>query len=797
MLKRANLGRRQHLEQLGTNIPSIFFRLTSIHPYPISRRCLPSTALARRADSPRLHQSGTPATGSNLFTRKETAKILNPHTHLPVELLSSLLSQFPDNEAALPRIRAAPILLKHLLNANDTRHLAQLICCSPAPHHAIRVLQLGHLIGGKYKQNAYEGVAHHLAELSRWDLVLPVVSLGQEHMQSTTRRLMNWRVRALVELERHDVLRGVLSEFQKLQLQPDRRTFHLLISGCIRNRDLVGAKGLLHKMDSAGIPSDASTHVIIAKYYRAFGYNNQMQEHTLHVLPNVGEKTAAVVLNSLIQLRLDANDIRGALELLLLFHGATVTPIFDIVSGILSRQDGDDSLSRHDSADTILPDAETYSIFINYLTSKHELSRAIDVFIAMSSQGISPTAETVTSLIHLLFASGQGRTALRMVADMCQDHSTRHLFSQMLPSDAVVDPPLNVNGILPTTRVFNALLRGLLPICGIECIETVLKIMHANGVPPNASTMETLISHLARSGTHRLTQLVRILRKLTSPDIQPSLKSLHAILSSAIRHERFLTFGSGWNTIAAKFSRNRQETLRDLPQHGSHPEPFDPVGGVLFSHPHQLRPVVENLAKRCVKVDSAAAGLRMKYEAANKLDIESAQDVFRMLLGRGLQPSPYHFSALMEGYTRLGEMQAAKDLLKSAADVGVEANVVMFTILIAGYARQGNPEHAVRTFQAMVGANVRPDIASIDAVASSFFAVGAYLMARRTLITLWPYVEPFPERLRSVSLKELVKEFRSVQANRRVLREHLAKAEQARIRRQLVRLLKQWRTFSE
>uniref|UniRef100_A0A0W0G2L1 Pentatricopeptide repeat-containing protein n=1 Tax=Moniliophthora roreri TaxID=221103 RepID=A0A0W0G2L1_MONRR len=794
MLRRANLGRRQHLVQV-TNIPSIFFRLTSFQPYPILRRCLPSTALAHRSDSPRPHQSGAHATGPNLLEIKDTAQTPKLHPYLPIELLSSLLSQSPDDKAALARIRAAPSLLRHLVDRNDARKLAEAISHSPAPHHAIRVLRLGHIVGGEYKQNAYETVAYQLAELNRWDLVLSVVSLGREHTQKTTTRLLNWRVRALVELDRHDVLREVLAEFREHQLQPNRRTFHLLISGCIRNRDLDGAKALLQKMEKAGIPTDASTHVIIIRYYRTFGFNPTIHEHTLQVLPDIGEAAAAVILNSLIQLRLDAGDVKGSLEILSLFNYTAVAPILKIVSGVVSRQDGgDSSLPDTMNSKSLLPNAETYSIFINYLTSKRELSRAVDVFSAFSSQGIMPTAETVTSLIHLLFASSQGATALKMVADMCKSHSTLYSFSSLLPMDSAIEPPLNTARIAPTTRVFNALLKGLLKTSGIDCIEIMLRIMRVNGISPNASTVETLITHLAHSGYNRPSQLVRLLRKLTYPDIQPSLKHLHAILSAIIRHERFLGFGKGWNSIAAKFSRKRRESPRYSSQDSPPPEPFDPLGGIPFSL--QMKPILRSLAERNIKVDSAAAGLRMKHEAVNKLNVENARDVFKMLLARGLQPNAYHFSALIEGYARLGELQAAKDMLKSAADVGVEVNVVMFTILIAGYARQGNPEQAVRTFQAMVGANIRPDIASIDAVASAFFAVGAYLMARRTLITLWTYIEPFPEHLRSVTLKQLAIEFRSIRSDRRVVQKPLTKAEQVRMRRKLVLLLKAWKTFS-
>jgi len=171
--------------------------------------------------------------------------------------------------------------------------------------------------------------------------------------------------------------------------------------------------------------------------------------------------------------------------------------------------------------------------------------------------------------------------------------------------------------------------------------------------------------------------------------------------------------------------------------------------------------------------------------------MDAAQDVFDLLLARGIQPNEYHFSALMEGYTRKGDVSSAVDILEAATRVGIKPNRVMYTILIVGYARQGQPEEAVTTFKRMVEADIQPDVASIDAVASAFFAVGSYLMARRTLITLWPYVRPFPEELESAPLKELATQFRLLQKDGQDS-SNLTRSQWKRLYRQLSRLITAW-----
>lgn len=109
-----------------------------------------------------------------------------------------------------------------------------------------------------------------------------------------------------------------------------------------------------------------------------------------------------------------------------------------------------------------------------------------------------------------------------------------------------------------------------------------------------------------------------------------------------------------------------------------------------------------------------------------------------------------------------GDISAATDILKIAKQSGVETNAVFFTILIAAYARMHDPNMALRTFQQMTVVGISPDVGSIDAVVSAFYAVGAYSTSRRLLITLWAYIQPFPDSLLQANLKALAIHFRTL-----------------------------------
>ncbi|OBZ79294.1 hypothetical protein A0H81_00889 [Grifola frondosa] len=126
------------------------------------------------------------------------------------------------------------------------------------PKRALWVLFVSQNVGSKLKQNAYEVIAHQLAETSQWGSMFKLIETGRCHTGRTTVRLLNWYTRALLETHRYTLLEDVIARFEKENLKPNRRTFHHLISGHIRNRNLTLAKRNLAKMEEAGFPIDSS-----------------------------------------------------------------------------------------------------------------------------------------------------------------------------------------------------------------------------------------------------------------------------------------------------------------------------------------------------------------------------------------------------------------------------------------------------------------------------------------------------------------------------------------------------------
>jgi pentatricopeptide repeat protein len=748
---------------------------------------------------------------SKVDVAKQTSPPRRPNSsakcqdQLSLELLDIINNLFHrDNirRGALRQVRESVILSEYFLDRDKVRKVAETMAQTQYPQRALQTLLLAHKLGCPSKQNAYECVAFHLAEAGHWHLVSAVVFTGMRLSGRTTVRLLNWRARALVETTQFASLEKVTKEFERWNLKPNRATFHLLISGHIRNRDLSKAKKYVETMEKSGFPVDSSTHALIVSVYRSLGPDIQVQTRAFEALRDVGGRTATTLLNGLMQLRIDAHDFPGVLQVLSYFdqHHIAASIASDPGEDITPGGGGNSPLTQAllvSSLSNTKLDVATFSMLINYLMARGDAPRALTVFRSMVAIGVQPDNGVIASLVRLYFSMDDEATAVRIVANMCgQNTELSRLFDPLLSAEAnSFRIPFPQTGLPLSAEVFNALLRGILHTRGLTGALTVLRIMLASNVKPDARTAEILFAYLNEGEQVRPLTLLRLLRILPTTAAHPTLGHVHGIMKSILHHEKHRRYGTGWSAAAANLLIHCDNPHEQRPV--SDPAvSFDPIAGldtsIKGSYRSLFRPIIQSLASRHIKSDRATIALRIRHEAVNKSDLKSARDVFRTMLARGLHPNEYHFSALMEGFAQNGDLPKAEAILESASRAGVMPNVVMFTILIVGYARQGNPESAMRTFQRMVMAGIKPDVPAIDAVTSAFFIAGAYRMAKRVLRGLWPYVAPFPKALRAASLRQLAKEFRALHEDNRGAHTTFTKQQRLKMHQMLDKLVEAW-----
>jgi pentatricopeptide repeat protein len=687
---------------------------------------------------------------------------------LPAELIAIIdnFAKFKgDKDKLLSHMQSVPrldSLLERLRDPKKVRNLAVNLAETSTPFYAMRLIDIASILGTILKQNAYEGVAYQYAQKREWFLVLSLVAMGLRWTGRTTGRLLNWKTRALLETSRFGLLEGVLEQFRSAGLKPTARTFQLLITGHIRNKDLTRARSCIALMEEHGFEVDGSTHALIASAYRQLGPDEEVQRAALDSLRDLYGKQATAGLNSLIQLSLDAQNTSTALHYL---------SLFDHPQGVVAESDPHHYPPQNvpPSPHAFCPDSTTFTMLIKHVTSENQpdlLEKISSLIWKMKILNVTPDSIVVAAVVRALCTAGDVHSALRIVGQVCQAkaksgiHVERILVLGMVPKVEHLNED-RVAFIAQQAKLdvhlFNALIDGVSGWLGINAIRVILRLMHTNKVTPDSATAEAIVSWLNRTERAHPRELIRTLKSLLSSTHRPNASLCNAVIISLIRREQT------WMT---------NDTATPLPPPPNRRTDTSPTSGplpILTSEevPQKLgyrgmtRFLVQSLFTRRVQSNRFTFAQRMK-RAAMRGDVSTTKAYLRVMLKRGMHPTAHHYAALMEAHANAGMMDQAEMILHSAIQAGVKPNVQLFTILIAGYGRGRKPGSARRVFEGMVRKGVEPDLPVIHAVASAYYKDGKAGIARSFLIEKWTSVAPvpFPPSLETASFTDLAEAHR-------------------------------------
>lgn len=780
MLWSVGRGNRQSLHHLVHSLADLFIP-SSLHtsrPYPsIPLTCLRSVALPHRKvrlvltshdhDDP--NTTATPSPNPVRFNRDPS--VTPPILAVPSEHPSFTQSSYIRSVASKPLRKKNTNSLtdrdwqRSFSDSRKVSRLARRMIYTPDPRKALLVLRAAHHHGCHLGREVYEAVACRLAKAREWRLIPALAHLQKRQSGRRTTRLLDWCIRALVEMSRFSRLDRALNWFEEEGLLPTRRTYHLLLSGHLRNRNIVKAMDVIQRMLKAGFGIDTHTHATVISAYRALGPDVVVQTRALNALKGADGNTSTRILNALLQLSIDTRDGENVLSLIRHFDFGT----FDVsrlsfgVRPLRREEDATFSdLIRSSSwshTHPVLPDIATYTILLHYVMSRGDLVSAHGLLRQMEHSSVTPDSLFIAALIRFYFATGRPSAAVHVVSAVCAGVEGFRTGFRNIPLAFESREVLPLPHVLPkpTVEIFNALAAGLLRLCGMRGLRACLRLMQLCQVNPDPHTQTLLESHLINAEGFTLTDVICVSKQLSLNDL--SLCRLSRSLASGLhRHFRGVK-RSGWNNTHSPFP-----SLSHSAPKSNVGKSFNPaaIHLVVTKRNACIGPTIQSLAERGVLADHRIFALRIRYEAVMKGDMRTAKSIFQLMLDRGLHPNEYHYAALMEGYAATGELAAAEAVMKAAERGGIRANCVMHTILIVGYARQKNPERAMRVLQHMIATGIRPDIPAVDAITSVFFAVGAHRLARQTLLRLWPSVAPLPPNYERVSLKMLVSHLRNV-----------------------------------
>ena len=686
-------------------------------------------------------------------------------------IIDNLTKYKGDKDKLLSYMQSVPkpnSLLDRLQDRNQLRDLAVKLAESSAPYRAMRLIDIASVLGTNLKQNVYEGVAHQYALKREWILIPPLVAMGLGWTGRTTTRLLNWRTRALVETSRFGLLDGVLEQFKGAGQKPNARTFQLLITGHIRNKDLARARSCITLMEDHGFEIDGSTRALIASAYRQLGPDQEVQRTALESLPELGDKQATAVINSLIQLSLDAQDTSTALHYLSLFDNPRPAVVR---KGLQPQPPPDGSPLPH----PFRPDSSTFTILIKHVTKENRpdlLNKISSLIGRMRALEVPPDNAIAAAVVRALCTAGDVHSALDIVARVCQSTTKlKAIFDQTpifgrVPKVSHLEKD-HVSFVSQRAeldvRLFNALINGVSGWLGINAVRAILRFMHASKVTPDGSTVEAIVSWLNKTELSHPRTLVRTLKQLLSTTHHPNPSLSHTFIASLIRRER------KWVANGTATPLPPPPNPRTGPSSASGQIPILTGEEVplKLGYRGMTRFLVQSLLAHRVQSDRFTFAQRMK-RAAMFGDVAVAKSYFRAMLKRGMHPTAYHYAALMEAYTNAGMTDQAETILYSAMHSGIKPNVKLFTILIAGYGREHKSVSARRVFEEMVQRGVEPDLIAIHAASSAYYKAGLLGLARSFLVENWKGIAsvPFCHSLATVSFVKLAKAHRRLHEKR-------------------------------
>ena len=644
---------------------------------------------------------------------------------------------------------------------------------SHSPLLAQHLLTLAVVLGSPIKSNLFERVVYTLAQHQQWQHVLAVIAIAKQAIGSSSTRLLNWRVTALVKTQSYAKLDNVLSEFVAEARSPTLRTFQILVQGHLRNHDINKARHVLHTMKEHGFVDDALDAVVVSAY-RGFGPDKSVQDKAFALLQRSNSPVATLALNGLIRLFLDRNDLNGALRVIKLFKRTGR----EERDGNFPRTRGlrDDATDEHGGS-YVRPrvDVATYTMLLDFAAKRRDKARLFDFVNRVKSSQIIPDSKLAAAIIRAYYALNLESNALNVAYEICASlglNISDSQFAQLCSGTFVTARCFeNYKGTL-TVDVFNALLQGALERRGVRVVANVLRLMRTVQVRPNASTLEIVASYFFKLDRLRWRDVARAIRILLRHDIQPTLHFSQLLASCAIRHQKRTKEAPGWHALMAKVSRKQKQMNpkgRWAHRRTKNGLAFEVLCGTRLPRTGKAGElydkVLRSLQDRGINPDRASFAIRMQQDATLKPDPASMKRLLRVMIERGMHPTPHHFASLLQAHTARGDMRGALASLREAREYNIHPNVVHFTILIHGYAHTGRPDLALQVFRRMLHSGVEPDAAAVDAVTGAFFAVGAFNLARRVLLDLWPMVAPFPERLRLANLETLAKALRAMQNN--------------------------------
>ena len=497
------------------------------------------------------HETRKPASqddscpGSSL---SESSSSNSPHLKSIKRALSALLRRPPSDESMeeFNRLRQLALTTDAIQSKQIHELLLQAAAHERQPRVVTELFKLAHQQSRKFRINVYEHISYQFAETKQWGFVRFFAELGRAHVGRWSTRLLDWRIRSLAELEEYTSLHDAISWYVQDGLTPSRRTFEILVKTSLSNRDITWAAQILCQMQQFGIPFEASTYTAILAGCRAFGPCIDVEARCFAVLKNMGALRRIDVVNTLVRLRLDANDPEGARRIMNAAQSEK-TLASELESTYFGKPRGDSGyrtpfqafppdpripLAPSASGSNSGPNIVTYDIL---LREAGTLDRALSVYNKMLLHGIHPSERTISSLLYVIFkvSPSHWEDAIRIASVAIHGYNSKkgvefcHKLGVTSMEFSSQFSGIRIAPVTPTVPFFNSLLGGLLSVdpqsmdglsTAFKRFNIIVRRMRRISLEPDEETAQILMNFLRAETGSTPSQLTKVLACLTSSE---------------------------------------------------------------------------------------------------------------------------------------------------------------------------------------------------------------------------------------------------------------------------------------
>ena len=594
------------------------------------------------------------------------------------------------------------------------QHLMEALVHADLCTKALQIFQVWTAEGGKRLK--LEGTVMQLRKLKEWTILAAITDDDPKLLRYHGSNVVEARMMALAEIGQPAMAIQTSLNASLPASNPSRDRLTLLFRCHLANNDVVAADKVLEQLTERGENNGVNFILAMLNGYRSLGIDPQVEQCVLDDIGSGKLRYTASVINSLLQLRVDANDYKSAssllgyLDLPEQWKYATQLPAFPNIR----KPKGD---------------IATFTILINMACRYRklqlsELEVLWKMLLATTSVQRPLDALALRALVRGLIACGHPDEAMTVVSDATYDKPNRW----------------QVGRVKLTAAVFNSLFRHWVAEKGVDGALMVLAMMDQANVLPDAITVRILAVSLGGRAKASALSMAKFSGRLHDalPMIIPDRQLLDAVFHQAVDAEvgrsaprdevNAIEVELPWlSSISAS-----ADNPTDVDAEGR--QIFDPTAGLQPSGPLRtaMAPILEAFAQNGTMSSSSAFTSRLALDRwSHPGDDIPAESIYDIMLKRGIKPTAVHFLQLMQVFVRKHMPQKAEDIFTVAAKVGVVPTVEMWSVLVWGYGETGDVNECHSAVRRMRALGLRPNQYVYSSIGSALLKTRQYAKAHQ------------------------------------------------------------------